>query len=185
MIIEYLKGMSSPKIILLSSLMSIVLTALLVGGVVWKWQGGYYKSLIAGNNYKAEVTLRKLTQEKLETERNNEQLTQKLNKQAAEANEERNKLLADNLGLVTKYNGMRFTNSSCKNATGASNRASSSTVSETQSSECVLPAEATQLIIEATNAADTLTDRMSICEAYAESIQQQRERMIKEQNNGK
>ena len=170
------------KILLISSCACFVLGSTLVGTAAWKYQSNKYEHIISEIKLSMQKALNDKTQQVLKQERVNASLTDEIERQKEKADQERASLLAANYQLMSKYNGLRFNGSSCKQATGASSQASSQPQGNSGQAECVLPAAASQFIVQLANKADELEDVAQECKAYANAVEEQRNRMIKEQD---
>ena len=172
--------------LILCSFVCFLIGSVLAGGSVWKWQHDKYEAQTGKLRNNLNTALAQKVHEVFEKERDNARIVQQLEEQAISARQERDVLLAANNDLLRKYNGLRFTGSSCKQSAGTPNSTSSSTAQgEASSAECSLPETASKFIVELANKADALQSYANTCEAYANKIEEQRNRMEKEQENSK
>lgn len=172
--------------LILCSFVCFLLGSVLAGGSVWKWQHDRYEAQTSKLRSNLNTALAQKVQEVFEKERDNARIVQQLEEEAISSRKERDSLLAANNSILHKYNSLRFHGSSCKPEAGASNGAPSSAIEgQAGAAECSLPKEASKFIVELANKADELQSYANTCEAYTRLIDEQRKRMLKEQEDSK
>ena len=113
--------------LILCSFVCFLLGSVLTGAAVWKWQYDRHEAQTTKLRDNLNNALAQKVREVFEKERDNARITQELEESAIASRKERDSLLAANNNLLHKYNGLRFTGSSCKQETRASSGASSTT----------------------------------------------------------
>lgn len=168
---------------LIASALALVLGAGSAGIATYKWQYNKYERILSDERTKQAEEVAKVTTRAINAERQNEETTQKLDEQANQAAQRTNDLLAANRKLMSERGGVRVAATSCSNSTSVTNSASSGTFTDTSSptgASCELPRAFTQILIDTFAAADTMRDRLAICQSYAEEIEQQRQQLEKD-----
>ena len=168
------------KDLLVMCIISLVIGVLSSGFLVYKYQENKYEKIISDISAKTAQTIKTQTEKVLENERKNTDIISSLERNALTKDKRIQSLLADNRSLVFRNGGLRVSGS-CE----ATNRASSSTSSNasTETSVCILSRETTETIVEEAHRGDTLGEYADVCHEYAKAIEEQRQRMMKEQND--
>lgn len=179
---------------LITTLIAFILGILLSLGITWSYQKSKYEAIIATNeaNYTTQLNksltdLNEANIKLIENERNNQNVTAKLEQDYLEATKKLSSLRINYDKLLWKYDGLRFKSAECSSTETTTTTPSQTTTSTATTTgnngACQLPRAASEFIILMATEASRLSILERTCFDYATAIEKQREQMIKEQNN--
>lgn len=168
------------KTMLIVAAVACCAVALITGTLTYKYTSQHYELQISNEHLKQQTELANLNAKVVEKERENNEITSKLENQAI-ANKDKVDLLKASIAQYRSANGsLSIRASSCNSNAGiASGTATSTATGSSTAPEgvCQLHGEFAEILTKTFNDADTMRDNLLICQEYAKAIDKQRKEM--------